>query len=77
MGDKDYLSFEENLDEEDYGLIICGKTGLLKGLWMPKEINESDVSEKIINICVDVFGVDPEEFAEDDTMGEPPTRSIH
>lgn len=77
VSDKEYKEFEDSLSDEDYGFIICGKTGSLKGLWIPQNLEGDSVPETIINICIDYFGIDPEEFADEDTMGEPLTRSIH
>lgn len=73
------LRFEDSLGEDDYGLIICGKTGVLKGLWIPEAHEEDEVPESIINMCINVFGVDPEEFYkdEDDDMGDPLTDTLH
>ena len=73
------LRFEDSLGEDDYGLIMCGKTGVLKGLWIPDGHDEDEVPESIINMCINVFGVDPEEFYkdEDDDMGDPLTDTLH
>lgn len=63
----DKVHFEESLDDNDFGLIICGKTGSLKGLWIPVGMEEAPVPETIIDICVNVFGIDPKEFDEQET----------
>lgn len=72
----DETTFEASISDTDYGLIVCGKTGLLKGLWTPLTIEDKPVPESIVNLCIDYFGVDPAEF-EDDGMGDPLTDSIH
>lgn len=71
------LEFAESLEDTDYGLIVCGKTGMLKGLWIPKNLDEEYVPESIIKLCVEVFGIDESEFMEDDDLGTPPTGTIH
>jgi len=72
--------FEEALEDTDYGLIVCGKTGVLKGLWIPKGSEDDEVPESLVRICVDVFGIDESEFftsEEEDDMGTPPTETLH
>ena len=71
------LSFDEALDDEDFGFIVCGKTGKLKGLWIPDGRPDDEVPQSIIDLCVHVFDIDPKEFIEDDDMGEPPTSTVH
>jgi len=70
-------TFEGTIDDSDYGLIICGETGMLKGMWIPKEIEDKPVPESIVNLCVDYFGIDPAEFDDEDDMGEPLTDTLH
>ena len=62
MSDNHELEFSEALEETDFGLIVCGKTGKLKGLWIPSELEDDPVPGSIVNMCVDIFGIDPEEF---------------
>lgn len=72
--------FEDALEDTDYGLIVCGKTGNLKGLWIPKGQDDEEVPESLVRICVDVFGIDESEFfisEEEDGMGTPPTETLH
>jgi len=45
MSNDHELEFAESLDETDYGLIVCGKTGKLKGLWIPLELGDEEVPE--------------------------------
>ena len=56
------LSFEDSLEDSDYGLIVCGKTGKLKGLWIPSGSDDDEVPDTIVRVCVDIFGIDEEEF---------------
>lgn len=71
--------FGDTLAENDYGLIVCGKTGALKGLWIPKTHEDDYVPDSIIHLCVNYFGVDPSEFDEEDEddLGTPPTNTVH
>ena len=55
------ITFEEALEDDDWGLII-DKTGKLKGLFIPDSSDGNDVPENIIRMCVEHFGIDPEEF---------------
>jgi hypothetical protein len=72
------LEFHESLEDTDFGLIICGKTGALKGLWVPKGMDEEPVPESIVRMCVDIFGIDEKEFDYvDDDLGDPPTGTLH
>ena len=53
-------SFDESLDDGDWGLII-GNDGSLKGLFIPEGKDDDEVPDVIIQICMDVVGVDPTE----------------
>jgi hypothetical protein len=66
MSEEHECTFEDSLEETDFGFIVCGKTGRLKGLWIPKEMDEEPVPENIIRMCVEHFDIDPKEFEEDD-----------
>jgi len=70
------LEFAQSLEDTDYGLIICGKTGMLKGLWIPKGADDDEVPESIIRMCVDIFGIDESEF-EDDGFPDPQSGTLH
>lgn len=59
---ENFESFEEALNDGDWGLII-GPQGELKGLFIPEGKDEEQVPESIIRICEDIFGVD---LTEDD-----------
>lgn len=69
MSNDGYVEFEDTLDEDDFGLIICGKTGNLKGLFVPRGKEDELVPETISEICLAVFGIDPNED-EDETLGK-------
>jgi len=66
MSENHEMAFEEALEDTDFGFIVCGKTGRLKGLWIPKEMDDAPVPENIIQMCVEHFGIDPAEFDEDE-----------
>lgn len=54
----DSVTFEESLEDDDWGLII-GKDGTLKGMFIPEGDSEAEVPQAIIDICIKYFGVDP------------------
>ena len=56
------LLFEDSLEDSDYGFIVCGKTGKLKGLWIPSGSDDDEVPETIVRMCIDIFDIDPAEF---------------
>jgi len=53
-------TFEDALDEDDWGLII-GKDGSLKGMFIPEGEDDAEVPETIVEICKKFFGIDPTE----------------
>lgn len=55
MSDK--ITFEESLEEDDWGIII-GKNGELKGMFIPEGEKETDVPPVIVKMCIDYFGID-------------------
>lgn len=59
---ENFESFEEALNEDDWGLIIS-PAGELKGLFIPEGKSEDQVPESIVRICESIFGVD---LTEDD-----------
>ena len=78
MNDESHnVEFGDALEDTDFGLIVCGKTGTLKGLWIPQNLEEEPVPESIYRLCVDYFGIDPAEFDEEDDMGDPLTDTVH
>tara|TARA_Y100000389_G_scaffold200649_1_gene241552 strand:- start:1541 stop:1750 length:210 start_codon:yes stop_codon:yes gene_type:complete len=52
------LEFKQTLSSTDYGLII-GSDGMLKGIWVPETMDGLDIPEGIVNMCVEKFGIDP------------------
>lgn len=58
---KNTFTFDEVLTDTDYGLIIDGKTGALRGLFIPHGSKEEKVPETIVTVCRDFFGIDPNE----------------
>ena len=59
------IEFEEALEDDDWGLIISSE-GKLKGLFIPDGASEDDVPDSIINLCCNQFGIDPQEFYNED-----------
>jgi hypothetical protein len=59
----DSVTFEESLEDDDWGLII-GKDGTLKGMFIPEGDSEEEVPQAIIDICIKYFGVDPRDDKE-------------
>ena len=55
---KKKISFEDSLDDTDFGLIISAK-GELKGMYIPYQMNEMDyMPQEIMQILEDVYGMD-------------------
>lgn len=55
----DYMGFDETLEEDDYGIIV-GKDGSIKGIWVPRHLeNMENIPDSIANMCNLHFGVDP------------------
>ena len=61
MTEENKPTFEEALGDNDWGLII-DKAGRLKGLFIPDGCDEDDVPASIVQLCIDHFGIDKEEF---------------
>jgi len=57
--EKNSIRFDDALGPNDFGLIICSKTGILKGLWIPEGQDEDNVPQSIVDVCVEYFGIDP------------------
>lgn len=55
------ISFDEALESTDFGLIVCGKTGRLKGVWMPEGVEDGLVPKPVADICMKYFDIDPNE----------------
>ena len=58
----DYLGFEGSLDEDDYGFIL-DKDGKLKGIWIPKDHEEEEVPDAIVELIKEKWGIDPSDDA--------------
>jgi hypothetical protein len=56
----EYITMEEALEDNDWGLII-NSTGELKGLYIPKGSEQEEVPYAIMQICEAYFGVDWDE----------------
>ena len=54
------VTFEESLEESDWGIII-GKNGELKGMFIPEEEDDAEVPEVIVKLCKEYWGIDPTE----------------
>ena len=52
------LEFKKSLEATDYGLIV-GCEGELKGIWVPESMENQDIPQGIVNMCVQKFGIDP------------------
>ena len=53
------MGFEDTLEDDDYGIII-GKDGNIKGIWIPRHLeDEAEIPASIANLCETNFGVDP------------------
>ena len=60
MSNKEHsVHFDESLEETDFGFIVCGLTGRLKGLWVPDNMEDQPVPKPIVEICKNYFGIDP------------------
>ena len=62
MSDKEALTLEEQMEDEDWAIII-GSDGNLKGVFIPAGKDEDTVPESIVAIMSDYFGVDFDEDA--------------
>lgn len=54
----DYMEFNKVLEDTDYGIIV-NKDGTIKGIWVPRELEKEDIPATISRICIEYFGVDP------------------
>ena len=37
----DYMGFDQTLEEDDYGIIV-GKDGTIKGIWVPRHLENME-----------------------------------
>lgn len=68
------VEFEEALGKDDWGLIIS-KEGRLKGMFIPEGCTEDDVPDSIIELCINFFDINPEEFNIEEDDNE--SKTIH
>lgn len=55
----DYQSFENSLEDDDYGIIV-GADGRLKGIWIPKHLEDEDeIPATVSRLIYEYFGIDP------------------
>ena len=52
------LEFKTSLEATDYGLIV-GNDGMLKGIWVPEDMDDQDIPQNIVDLCIQKFGIDP------------------
>ena len=57
MEDETPKTLEEQMDDEDWALIIS-PSGELKGLFIPEGKDEDLVPDSIVHICAKYFGID-------------------
>ena len=65
MNDGEKESLYDQMDEEDWALII-GSDGSLKGMFIPDGKDEEEVPHSIIHIMENYFGIDFSDDDEDD-----------
>jgi hypothetical protein len=51
-------TFDDALDDDDFGLIISSK-GELKGIWMPEGKDDDLVPQGITEMLITLWGIDP------------------
>lgn len=55
----EYMDFNKTLEDDDYGIVI-GKDGTIKGIWVPRHLeDEEEIPATISRVCIEYFGVDP------------------
>lgn len=54
----EWLGFDTSLEEKDYGFIL-GADGELKGIWIPKGMDDQDVPDVIVDLLQEKWGIDP------------------
>lgn len=55
------ILFEESLEDDDYGLIVDGVTGRLKGIWVPDSKDSEPLPNTIVSVMINCFDVTPDE----------------
>ena len=62
------MGFSETLEEDDYGLII-DKNGNIKGIWVPKHLEDVEqLPSSIVHACKLYFDVDPNDESNYQTL---------
>lgn len=62
--DTEYVTFDDSLGDEDWGLILDSE-GQLKGLFIPKGKEDDVFPQKIVDLCMEAFGIDITEDGEE------------
>lgn len=64
--EEEFNSFEDALDEDDYGLIISS-TGELKGIFIPEQVKDQDnyIPESVVKIVSNALGVNIADMLDD------------
>jgi len=75
MSEKEALTLEAQLGEDDWAIII-GKDGNLKGLFIPDGMDQDLVPESIVTIMAEYFGVDFDDEIEE-SVEVPPGETLH
>lgn len=69
MPNRKYVGFVDILDDDDYGIIV-GADGEIKGVWVPKDHEYSEVPQPVVDFCIKHFGVDLNEEANNEEPDE-------
>jgi hypothetical protein len=56
MNNHKFIGFEENLNSDDYGIIIS-PDGKIKGILMPS--GKDKIHQTVAHLCLVNFGIDP------------------
>lgn len=54
----DYITFNQVIEDTDYGIIV-NKEGMIKGIWIPEDLERDEIPATISRLCIEYFGVDP------------------
>lgn len=54
----DYITFNQVIEDTDYGIIV-NKEGMIKGIWIPVDLERDEIPATISRLCIEYFGVDP------------------
>lgn len=54
----EFTSFENSLEDDDYGVII-GRNGVLKGIWIPSIVEDNEeIPQAIVLLVKTALGID-------------------